>query len=345
MSYSVTRTDLERDRNEIVLLWKRNFPDLSQERYDWIYQKNPHGKALSWAVRETASGSVIGAASLFPRKMNLNGQTVTVGIAGDFAVNQEHRGSNLAIKLQRAVTARVTDNDVVLIYGISNEKSEPVQRRVGYVLLGKMDRWAKVLKTTKHLKTSPLGGLVSKPLDLAMRNLSKEARCRRAEGYNIHESNSFDQRFDRLWKRASRQFKIIGERSKDHLNWRYGQSPHKSYHIFSLTKEDDQEICGYVVYYVENKVGFIADILFLDFGLALDIMLSEFILYLRDQDVESLSILLFGCPSLAKKLRSFGFLLREEESRILVYLDRNSPYADLVLNIENWFLLEGDRDI
>jgi predicted N-acetyltransferase YhbS len=345
MTYSVTRTDLDRDRNDIVLLWKRNFPDLSQERYDWIYQNNPHGKALSWAVRDTASGSVIGAASLFPRKMNLNGQTVTAGIAGDFAVNQEHRGSNLAIRLQRAVTARVTDNEVALIYGISNEKSEPVQRRVGYVLLGKMDRWAKVLKTTKYLKTSLLGGFVSKPLDLVMKNLSKEARCRRAKGYSIYESNSFDQRFDRLWKRASRQFNIIGERSKDYLNWRYGQSPHRSYHIFSLIKEDDQEICGYLVYYVEKKVGFIADILFLDFGSALDILLSEFIVYLRDQDVESLSILLFGSPSLAKKLKSFGFLLREEESRILVYLDRNSPYADFVLNRENWLLLEGDRDI
>lgn len=345
MSYSVTRTNLERDRNDIVLLWKRNFPDLSEERYDWIYQNNPHGKALSWGVRETASGSVIGAASLFPRKMNLNGQSITVGIAGDFAVNQEHRGSNVAIKLQRAVTAKVTDNDLALIYGISNEKSEPVQRRVGYVLLGKMDRWAKVLKTTKYLKASPLRGLVSKPIDFIMKNLSKETRCQRAEGYRIQKLNSFDPRFDQFWEKASRQFDIIGERSKDYLNWRYGQSPHRSYHIFSLIKKDNQEICGYVVYYVENKVGFIADILFLDFGSALDILLSEFIVYLRDQDVESLSILLFGCPPLAKKLKSFGFLLREEESRILVYLDRNSPYADFVLNRENWLLLEGDRDI
>ena len=110
-------------------------------------------------------------------------------------------------------------------------------------------------------------------------------------------------------------------------------------------REDNQELCGYVVYYLQNDAGFIVDISFLDFGSGLDGLLSEFILYLRGLNVESISILLFGCRPLAKKLKSFGFVLREEESRILVYLDKNSPHAEFVLNTENWFLLEGDRDI
>jgi predicted N-acetyltransferase YhbS len=345
MSYSVIRTDLQRDRNDVVSLWKRNFPDIPQERYDWIYQKNPQGKALNWVAREIGSGSLVGTASLFPRKINLNGRMVTVGIAGDFAVNQEYRGSNVAIKLQRTLVASMTENDFRLIYGISNRKAEPVQLRVGYVLLGKMDRWAKLLKTTKYFKAYPLHGLVSEPLNFIIRNFSKEARGRRVEGYTIQKLNSFDQRFDQFWKRVSRQFNIIGERSKDYLNWRYRKSPHRSYHIFSLIQKDNQEICGYIVYYFQNKVGFIVDMLFLDFGSALDSLLSKFILYLRGQNVESISILLFGCPGLAKKLKGFGFFLREEESRILVYLDKNSAYADFVLNRENWFLLEGDRDI
>ncbi len=345
MDYSVLRTNLDRDRNAVVSLWKRNFPDLPQERYDWIYQGNPQGKALSWAARKRGSGSPVGLVSLFPWKMRLNGETVMVGIAGDFAVDREHRGSNAAIKLQRAVTAAVIENEFRLIYGISNKKSEPVQRRVGYVLLGKMDRWAKLLKSTKYLKASPLGGLVSRPLDFIMSNLSKEARCPRAEGCAMQELKYFDQRFDQLWRKASMQFSIIGERSADYLNWRYGKSPHRSYHIFSLIQKDSQHVSGYLVYYVQNNVGFIVDMLFLDFGLTLDSLLSSFVLYLRDQNVESVSILLFGCPSLAKKLKNFGFVRREEESRILVYLDENSPCADSVLNRENWFLLEGDRDI
>ena len=157
--------------------------------------------------------------------------------------------------------------------------------------------------------------------------------------------NSFDERFDLLWKKASGQFNIIGERSKDYLNWRYVQSPHENYHIFSLLHKNEQEILGYIVYYLKDKVGFIADMLFLNFDSALESLLSEFILYLRGQDVESISVLLFGCPPLAKKLRSFGFFRREEDSMILVYLNKNSPHADYILNSSNWLLLEGDRDI
>jgi hypothetical protein len=345
MHYSVTRVDLEKHGDDIILLWKRNFPDLPEERYDWIYQGNPDGEALSWVASEIGSGSLVGIVSLFPRKMKVNGKTLKVAIAGDFAVNQKHRGLSVGIKLQRAVAASMTPDDFGFIYGISNRKAEPVQLRVGYSLLGKMNRWVKVLKATKYFKASPLRGLVSEPLDFIMRNLSKETRCSRAEGYTIQKLNSFDQRFDQLWEKASRQFNIIGQRSKDYLNWRYGKSPHRNYHIFSLIQKDDQEVCGYVVYYLQNNVGFIVDMLFLDFGRALDNLLSEFILHLRGQNVESVSLLLFGCPHLAGKLKGFGFFLREEESRILVYLDRNSPYADLVLKRENWFLLEGDRDV
>lgn len=345
MDYSVTRIDLERDKNDVVLLWERNFPALPQERYDWIYRKNPDGKALSWVAREIGSGSSVGTASLFPRKIRVNGRTVTAGIAGDFAVNQEQRGSSIAIKLQRALAATVNQNDLGLIYGVSNQKAEPVQLRVGYVLLGRMDRWVKPLKTAKYFKSSPLRGLVSKPLDFIMRHLSRESRRPRAEGYATEELRSFDQRFDRLWTRASGQFNIIGERSTDYLNWRYGRSPHRSYRILSLIRKDSRDICGYLVYYLQDKVGFIVDMLFSDSGSALDRLLSEFIVYLRGRDVESISVLLFGCPPLKKKLRSFGFVRREEESRILVYPDRNSPYAEFLLNGENWLLLEGDRDI
>lgn len=345
MDYSVTNLDLDRNRDDIARLLEGNFPDLPQERYDWIYLRNPQGKALSWAVLESTSGALVGTTSLFPRKMNVDGKTVRAGIAGDFAVNREHRGSTAAIRLQRAVVTGMNQSEFEFIYGISNKKAEPVQLRVGYVLLGKMDRWAKLLRTRKYFKASVLRWLVSRPLDLMMKHLSKEKRYQRPEGYTIEKSTSFDQRFDLLWKRASRQFNLIGERSKDYLNWRYGQSPHEGYQIFSLLHKNEQEILGYVIYYLKGKVGVIADMLFLNFDSALESLLSEFIHYLREQDVESISILLFGCPSLEKKLKSFDFVRRDEESRILVYPAKNSPNAEFVLNTENWFLLEGDRDI
>ena len=345
MNYLVISADLDKNKEGILLVWEKNFPHLPSQRYDWIYQKNPDGKAFSWIALETEKRTSVGTVSLFPRKMRIMGREVWVGIAGDFAVNREHRGSNVAIKLQRAVTASLNQNNFELIFGISNRKAELVQLRVGYLLLGKIDRWAKLLKTRRYFKASALHWLVSKPLDFIMKILSKEARYRRGKNYAIQSLNSFDQRFDHLWEKASKQFKIIGQRSKEYLNWRYGKSPHRNYHIFSLIHKDTQEIWGYIVYYLQDQVCFIADMLFLDFGSTFETLLSEFILYLRSQDVESISILLFGCPTLAEKLRSFGFHPREEDSSVMIYLDKNYPCADFILNRNNWLLLEGDRDI
>ncbi|MCK4385433.1 MAG: hypothetical protein KAW52_04135, partial [candidate division Zixibacteria bacterium] len=60
---------------------------------------------------------------------------------------------------------------------------------------------------------------------------------------------------------------------------------------------------------------------------------------------DSVSILILSPPSLVKKLKKFGFHSREENSKILIYIEERSPHFSLVTNKENWFLLEGDRDI
>jgi hypothetical protein len=345
MKYSVASIDLDRNKKDIILLWKNNFPHLPQERYDWIYQKNPEGKAFSWIAFESESGSSVGAVSLFPRKMKVMGRRVSVGIAGDFAVNQEHRGLNAALKLQRALVTSRSQNGFEFIYGISNKKTEPVQLRVGYIKLGKIERWAKLLKSRNYLKPSSLHWLLSRPLDYVMRKLSRETRYQRSESYSVQSIDFFDPRFDLFWEKASKQFKIIGERSREYLNWRYVKSPHQNYQVFSLIQKDNQEVLGYIVYYLQDEVVYVVDILFSDFDFILESLLAEFILCLRVQEVGSISILLFGCPLLAKKLKSFGFYPREEESSILIYLDKSSPCADIVLQGSNWLLLEGDRDI
>jgi hypothetical protein len=36
-------------------------------RHAWLYERNPHGRALTWLARDHASGAVMGGSSLFPR--------------------------------------------------------------------------------------------------------------------------------------------------------------------------------------------------------------------------------------------------------------------------------------
>jgi len=122
MSYSVIKADVQEDRHLILSVWERNFKDVPQERYRWFYENNPYGPASSWLVTDQKTNSVVGSTALFPRRMNLNGEKVLVGIAADFAVNQEHRSLSPALKLQKAVISGCKENKVEFIYGFSNEQ-------------------------------------------------------------------------------------------------------------------------------------------------------------------------------------------------------------------------------
>jgi hypothetical protein len=71
----------------------------------------------------------------------------------------------------------------------------------------------------------------------------------------------FDERFDILWKKASKQFNMNGERSSKFLNWRYKQSYLHDYKIFCIL-DDGKELVGYIVYSVEDSICFVSDMLF-----------------------------------------------------------------------------------
>jgi hypothetical protein len=112
-----------------------------------------------------------------------------------------------------------------------------------------------------------------------------------------------------------------------------------------LLVNDKKEIIGYIVYYVEEKMCHIADILFFDSEEIIDSLLSEFILYMRQRDIGSISIHYFGNKLLIKKLREFYFILyKKGRGKILIYMNDASPFSRIFLNAENWHFLEGDID-
>ena len=348
MRYSVIKADVREDRQRILSVWERNFKDIPQERYPWFYENNPYGQASSWLVTDQKTNSVVGSTALFPRRMNLNGKRAKVGIAADFAVNQEHRSLSAAMKLQKAVISGCKENKVEFLYGFTNQQSEAVLLRAGYKKLGEVQRLAKLLRTKSKLKRYlplPGTGLFSILLDFTLAIFSKERRYVKSKDFKIELPKRFDERFDSLWEEAKSQFKVIGERDRQYLNWKYVDNPHKKYHIFSLVEKERGKILGFVVFYLQDNNCFVADMLYANSDFALESLLAQFIIFLRKEKVDSVSILILSPSSLVEKLKKFGFHSREENSKILIYIEERSPYFSLVTSKENWFLLEGDRDI
>jgi len=347
--YDIVKADLKVDREEIMMLLKRNLDMVSEERYNWSYLGYPRKEVQCWLARDIVSGKMVGTGALFPRQVFLNGQVFMAGVVGDFAVERAHRGYGPAFQLQRAILSWAREGNIQFIYGVPNELSERLFLRIGYRELGGYNRYVKILKieykTGKSILHLPTGNRSSSIFDYGLRRFSRERRYRRPSSIDVEFPEEFDSRFDRLWAEVSRDFKFLGVRDSTFLNWRYKLSPFQDYKIFTIVRTRG-DIVGYIVYYIRENVAYIADILFLPSEKILDALLSEFSLYMRGKGIGSISIRYLGGKFLTGKLREFNFIRDwRNRTKVLIYVDKDlSPISDIIEQ-ENWHFLEGDNDI
>lgn len=85
MDLSVRTADLEADKPAIIeTLYHYLTPASNDERFEWLYTKNPFGPALTWLGFDEANGTVFGVASAFPRRVFINGKIKDGWVLGDF---------------------------------------------------------------------------------------------------------------------------------------------------------------------------------------------------------------------------------------------------------------------
>ena len=348
MSYSIFKINLEKNKNNVINFWKSNFPSWPENKFTWFYQNNPYGPASCWIIMDTKTSTVVGSTAIFPRKVFVNGKLLLGGITGDFGVDRRYRIVGPALKLQKAGISESSKNNFAFLYGYPNEKSEPIQRRAGFNKIGSTSRMVKILRSedylTTHLTVPFIAKLFSKPVDLILKLLSTESSYKTSRHVAFDVLTSFDKRFDELWEKASTQYIVTGERTSEFLNWRFTQCPYKRYNIFAMTRKQTGEILGYIVYYFVRKNVNIADLLVVDMNKHIDALLSEFILFQRKKSTETISVIFFGNEILMNKLKRYQFSVRSDVRNIVVYSPTNAPFSSYLLDINSWYLMEGDND-
>src|SRR5690606_29681365 len=113
-------------------------------KYDWFYRSCPFGEPLTLLLRHEESGEWVGVASAGRRPMLMGGRRVQAGVLVDLTVLPAHRSLWPALSLQMALMeAGLKRFD--LLYGFPNPKAAALFRRVGYIPLCSIVRWARVL--------------------------------------------------------------------------------------------------------------------------------------------------------------------------------------------------------
>jgi hypothetical protein len=352
-NYSIVRADLERDRDAILAVWERNLdgsPALNAAKFDWYYRSNPAGPGRCWLLLAEPGGQVVGTAGLGMRRVKVGDEVVRAGLVSDFAVDKEHRSLQPALRLQKAVLGAF-DDDLAFIYGLPNEQSVGVFRRLGYEEVGSVERHAKVLRAAPYLRQlpGPAQGweLLSAPVDWALRAASPET-WQRARGLAVEETATFDSRFDALWQRASRQAVVAGERSADFLRWRYSACPLRQHVTLGIRAGEDDRLLGYAVFYREEDHVHCVDLLAEDDERALELLFAALIRHVRSGGATSISLTFSASGSLAQRLARFGFIPRSGERPafpILAFWNPRRSGSAAAELMKQWRFLPGDEDI
>ena len=349
-AYTVGEADLDRDRQGILAVWRRNLSDKEKagEKFDWYYRSNPLGPGRIWKLVADESGEIVGTAGVGLRRLKVGSESLLVGLNSDFAVDKEHRSLLPAMRLQKAAQSRLQEG-VALLHGVPNENAVALLHRIGYRSSGKIVRHARVMRSAGYLRRitslKPVALLLGAPLDLIVRAISSETWTS-WRGRTHREFTAFDERFDALWERARNRYAIATERTSGFLEWRYSQCPMHEYRIVGVLDSRQKTLFGYAVYYLDGPHARIADLI-ADGEAEMTRTIAAVITSVRSAGAESVSLSCGVGTHLEGPLSRFGFLQREGDG----------PTAQIVVGLgpaaartwppdaeHQWFFMAGDED-
>jgi hypothetical protein len=99
MNDFVIRLAGDEDRARVTALVAKMAREDVQARYDWLYQGNPHGRAMTWLALDPETGDAVGCTSVFPRRVMVEGSTRVGSMGGDCFIEPAVRRRGLATRL------------------------------------------------------------------------------------------------------------------------------------------------------------------------------------------------------------------------------------------------------
>ena len=352
MSYHVKVADLEQDKQTIVSILERNRTRTDTDyakRFDWIYLNNPFGKAKAWIIYDDKTGKPVGFTGVFPRPVFVDGREYLAWNCGDFSIDKKYRTLGVALKLRREAKHGVDQGEVPFLYAHPNRRMEVIHFRVGHKKISEMKRFALPLKTDRYLqKKIPaqiLVKILSVPFNAILRvkyALKSSARLR-GEILPVVQCRA---EHEQLFENMKKQFRVVGVRNCQYLNWKFARHPNFHYQQFDCFQ--GEHLIGTIFFTVKEGVVHLIDLLVSDFQSQVVPIFIKFISEVYGNHLgEALSFILQTDNPIIPLLKSIGFKERNDAtSSVIAYANeiQNKELADMVLKGTNWYMTVGDRD-
>jgi len=337
MNLTVRRASLIEDREEMLELLNRNFEKGQEKRFEWRHLNHPAGQAWCWFVYDRDSKATVATASVFPRRMFVDGRVVLVGQVGGFAVDAAYRSLGPAVLMQRATFEPADSGAVVFCYD-----SPPHDRGMStFVRLGmrpncEVSRYALALRSDEFLQGRLGKSAWTKPL-IATTNLLLRIRRAKRPTPELEISElygAFDEEFTQIDRLVPSAGMVRASRSAEVLNWCYLQNPGSEFRV--LVARQAGELLGYLTSLVCGERVTIIDV----FGRQLQDVGAALVDALVDRARQEKRVLVEGYSSDGSELKSIfcslGFRRRETAARVVAYERSNGQLGKLLNSGSRW---------
>lgn len=332
------------DREHIVDLMGKIYPGDMRARYEWLYEANPHGPALTWLAIERESGDAVGCTSIFPRRVIVSGHKRIGGIGGDCFIEPRVRRQGLATDLHSVSFAQMRERGVDFMYGPPTPNNLGALVKAGSHVVTNYKRWVRPLTSRgayraafSRVPTKVQAQLVHIPIVVLDRLTRSDVR-----GFTLHEVYDFGDEFDAMFETAAAAHTVACSRDSRYLAWRYFAAPARRQ--IPLAVRRDGELVGFLALEETGEFAAIADLFS-----APDTRLMDAILQLAIEHAMAAGCSVLetsfsqGC-ALARRLLRHGFIGREERG-FQVALQSDDPQADALISGESWHFTEADQDM
>lgn len=330
----------EKSKKELAAFRNSNRSDGRDLGYfDWRYARRPSGREpiIVWAIEK--SGETVGSLSVIPHDYSVNGTSALFGVLGDISVSEKARGKGIAGRMLGHLNGLCDLEGLRGCIVLPNEEASRPLQKAHWKTKSCLERHIKFLDIEDKLrrKAGPLASFAAPPVNLLLR-LSGGALAGVPAAYKSDVSETFDERFDELWSRLSKNGIIAGRRDRTWLTWRYAEHPVEKFSVFLLS--EGTRPSGYVVYKTEDRVVKVYDLLCPGGGKEAGYLLAAFSSHARA--ISAASIIIRGSRGALEgfNLKKFGFMKRSDTQSLMVRAAQSDGPE-----WSNWHLTAGDKDV
>ena len=336
----MTDADLER----VKALIAKMSPGDVEARYRWLYESNPHGRALTWVAIDRETGDTAGCTSVFPRRVLVERWRRVGSIGGDCFVEPRFRRKGLATALHRASFSMMRDKGVDFMYGPPVVNNLAALIKAGSYGVTGYRRWVRPLTGGGAYRAAfsrEPSRLEARLADLPVMLFDQLTRADARE-FQLEPVREFGAEFDDLFERVAVKHKIACVRDSRYLAWRYLDSPNQRQVPFAIKRSG--ELIGLLVLEINGEKSGVVDLFMKPEPNLIDASLQLAIGYATEAGCSSLELSLTDGSVLSERLRASGFIRRDERG-FQVAVASSDPQFEALTHEKSWHFMEADQDL